>query len=138
MLTRLVEDKDVVTLENIDKVRLLFQSNLTDDDTYIYLSSISGLVAVARYRPDLVLETLTREFSMVQTRTIKTEEGGEDEEMAVRTKVGEALVKITKELGEITPKYKNLLLNSFFSAANDPDHLVRASSLSNIGKFYEY
>ena len=54
--------------------------------------------------------------------------------MAVRTKVGEALVKITKELGEITPKYKNLLLNSFFSAANDPDHLVRASSLSNMGK----
>merc|ERR1719471_2437215 len=71
---------------------------------------------------------------MVQTRTIKTEEGGEDEEMAVRTKVGEALVKITKELGEVTPKYKNLLLNSFFSAANDPDHLVRASSLSNMGE----
>merc|ERR1712032_1592128 len=85
MLTRLVEDKDEVTLENIDKVRLLFQSNLTDEDTYIYLSSISGLVGVARYRPDLVLETLTRGFSMVQTRTIKTEEGGEDEEMAVRT-----------------------------------------------------
>lgn len=134
MLTRLVEDKDEVTLENIDKVRLLFQSNLTDEDTYIYLSSISGLVGVARYRPDLVLETLTREFSMVQTRTIKTEEGGEDEEMAVRTKVGEALVKITKDLGEITPKYKNLLLNSFFSAANDPDQLVRASGLSNMGE----
>merc|ERR1740116_243405 len=71
---------------------------------------------------------------MVQTRTIKTEEGGEDEEMAVRTKVGEALVKITKDLGEITPKYKNLLLNSFFSAANDPDQLVRASGLSNMGE----
>ena len=72
----------------------------------------------------------------LQTRTIKTEEGSEDQEMAVRTKVGEALVKITKELGEVTPKYKNLLLNSFFSAANDPDHLVRASSLSNMGKLY--
>merc|ERR1712029_90513 len=46
MLTRLVEDMDEVTMENIDKVRLLFQSNLTDEDTYIYLSSISGLVAV--------------------------------------------------------------------------------------------
>ena len=68
MLTRLVEDKEVVTLKNITKVRLLFQSNLTDEETYINFSSISGLVAVARYRPDLVLETLTREFSMVQTR----------------------------------------------------------------------
>ena len=133
-LTRLVEDKDEVTLENIDKVRLIFQSNLTDEDTYIYLSSISGLVACARYRADLVLESLTKEFSMVQTRTIMTGDAGDDEVMAVRTKVGEALVKITRDLGEVTPKYINLLLNAFFSTANDPDHLVRASGLSNMGE----
>ena len=54
--------------------------------------------------------------------------------MAVRTKVGEALVKITKDLGEMTPKYTNLLLNAFFSTANDTDPLVRASGLSNMGK----
>ena len=54
--------------------------------------------------------------------------------MTVRTKIGEALVKITKDLGEMTPKYKNLLLNSFFSTANDPDPLVRASGLSNLGE----
>ena len=135
-LTRLLEDNDRDTLENIDKVRLLFQSNLTDEDTYIYLSSISGLVACARHRPEMVLDTLTKEFSMVQSRTVKVEEGAEDDMMAVRTKVGEALVKITRDLGELTPKYKNLLLNSFFSAANDPDHLVRASSLSNMGKIF--
>ena len=133
-LTRLVKDKDEVTLENIDKVRLIFQSNLTDEDTYIYLSSISGLVACARYRADLVLESLTKEFSMVQTRTIMTGDAGDDEVMAVRTKVGEALVKITRDLGEVTPKYINLLLNAFFSTANDPDHLVRASGLSNMGE----
>merc|ERR1719270_1496875 len=133
-LTRLLEDNDRDTLENIDKVRLLFQSNLTDEDTYIYLSSISGLVACARHRPEMVLDTLTKEFSMVQSRIVKVEEGAEDDMMAVRTKVGEALVKITRDLGELTPKYKNLLLNSFFSAANDPDHLVRASSLSNMGE----
>ena len=114
----------------------MFQSNLTDEDTYIYLSSISGLVACARHRPEMVLDTLTKEFSMVQSRTVKVEEGAEDDMMAVRTKVGEALVKITRDLGELTPKYKNLLLNSFFSAANDPDHLVRASSLSNMGKIF--
>ena len=130
-LTRLVEEKDGETLENIDKVRLLFQSNLEDEDTYIYLSSISGLVSCARYRSDLVLETLTKEFSLVQSRSLAQDE---EKVMTVRTKVGEALVKITKELGELTPKYKNLLLNSFFSTANDPDPLVRASGLSNLGE----
>ena len=134
-LTRLLEEKDSVTLENIDKIRLIFQSNLVDEDSYIYLSSISGLVACASYRTDLVLDCLTKEFSMVEGKTIKIEnEESQDNVMAVRTKVGEALVKITKELGDLTPKYKNLLLNTFFAAANDPDPLVRASSLSNMGE----
>ena len=132
-LTRLVEEKDEETMENIDKVRLLFMSNLEDEDSYIYLSSITGLVACARYRTDLVIECLTKEFSAVQDRKLDSEQS-EDAAMAIRTKVGEALVKITKELGDITPKYKNLLLNSFFAAGNDPDPLVRASSLSNLGK----
>jgi hypothetical protein len=37
-------------------------------------------------------------------------------------------------LGELTPAYKNQLLNAFFSAASDPDAMVRASSLSNLGE----
>merc|ERR550539_417365 len=99
-LTRLLEEKDEETLKNIDKVRLLFQSNLADEDTYIYLNSISGLVACARYRSDVVLEALTKEFSHVQTRRLAQDQS-EEEMMTVRTKVGEALVKITKELGEM-------------------------------------
>merc|ERR1719383_448323 len=46
-LTRLIEDKDPETLENIEKTLEIFKSNLEDEDTYIYLSSISGLVACA-------------------------------------------------------------------------------------------
>ena len=133
-LTRLVEEKDEETLEKIDSVRLVFQSNLADEDTYIYLNSISGLVVCARYRSDIVLEVLTREFSMVHSRTQEGEVDSDEEKMTIRTKIGEALVKITKDLGELTPKYKNLLLNSFLSTANDPDPLVRASGLSNLGE----
>ena len=134
-LTKLIDAKDPETLENIDKVRLIFQSNLEDEDSYIYLSSITGLVSCGRHRPELVLDCLTKEFCLVQDRKITQEvEENEDQAMAIRTRVGEALVKITRELGEVTPKYKNTLLNCFFSAANDPDSLVRASSLSNLGK----
>jgi len=130
-LSKLIDEKDDETLRNIDKVRLIFQSNLEDEDSYIYLTSITGLVSCGRYRPELVLDCLTKEFCMVQDRNLKQEQ---DQMMAIRTRVGEALVKITRELGEVTPKYKNVLLNSFFSAANDPDPLVRASSLSNMGE----
>jgi len=134
-LSKLIDEKDPETLENIDKVRLIFQSNLEDEDSYIYLSSITGLVSCGRYRPELVLDCLTKEFCMVLDRNIKQDqEEDEDKAMAIRTRVGEALVKITRELGEVTPKYKNILLNTFFSASNDPDPLVRASSLSNMGE----
>ena len=135
-LARLLEDKDAETLENIEKVRLLFQANLEDSDTYLYLASIRGLVIVARHSPDQVLEVLTREFALVGERKMERseEDDGEEKEMKIRTKVGEALVQITRELGEVAPKYKTLLLNSFFSVANDSDSLVRASGLSLLGE----
>merc|ERR1712059_23958 len=131
-LARLVEEKDQETLDNLDKVRLLFQSNLEDSDSYIYLNAIKGLVVCAIHRPDPVLEVLVREFGLASDR--KMENKDDEQEMQLRTKVGEALVQITRDLGELTPHYKNLLLNSFFSVANDPDPLVRASGLSNLGE----
>merc|ERR1712045_734148 len=78
-LTRLVEDKDEETLAKIDSVRLVFQSNLADEDTYIYLNSISGLVACARYRSDVVLEVLTKEFSLIQSRKQEKEDSDEEQ-----------------------------------------------------------
>merc|ERR1712013_577496 len=121
-LARLLEDKDAETLENLDKVRLLFQANLEDSDTYLYLSSIRGLVIVARHSPDQVLEVLTREFALVGERKMQTneEEDAEEAGTQIRTKVGEALVQITRELGEVAPKYKT--------------PLVRASGLSLLGE----
>lgn len=128
-LSKLVDQQDVETILNIGNVCRIFQDSLEDDDTYIYLASISGLVSCVRYNPDSILQILTDEFSMVYQRKNLGEKA-----MEVRTKIGEALVRITKELGELTPKYKNLLLNTFFSAAGDTDEMVRASSLSNLGE----
>jgi len=128
-LTKLIDAKDPETLVNTAKIYQIFVESLEDEDTYIYLSAITGLVSCARYSTEEVLATLTTEFTQVYQR-----KNLGDKAMEVRTKVGEALVRVSKELGEMTPKYKNLLLNAFFSAANDPDEMVRASSLSNIGE----
>lgn len=37
-------------------------------------------------------------------------------------------------LGELTVKYKALLLNTFLTVAKDEDELMRASSLANLGE----
>jgi len=128
-LTKLVDSKDTETINEMETVFQLFVDSIEDDDTYIYLSCINGLVSCARYRTEQVLDTLTREFTQVYQRKHLG-----DQAVEVRTKIGEALARATKELADVTPKYKNLLLNAFFSAASDPEDLVRASSLSNLGE----
>lgn len=128
-LTRLIENHDVETILNIDKVSQVLVDSLEDEDTYIYCSAINGLVSCARYDTDLALDTLTKEFCLLPQR-----KNMEDKSVEIRLKIGEALVRVTRELGEITPKYKNLLLNTLCSAANDPEPLVRSSSISNLGE----
>jgi len=128
-LTKLVDSKDAEAISEMDTVFQLFVDSIEDEDTYIYLSCINGLVSCARYRAEPVLDTLTREFTQVYQR----KDLG-DQAVEARTKIGEALARATKELADVTPKYKNLLLNAFFSAASDPEELVRASSLSNLGE----
>ena len=57
-----------------------------------------------------------------------------DKGLEVRTKIGEALVQVTKILGEMTPAHKNKLLNPFLAQLSHPDPLIRSSSLSNLGE----
>jgi len=128
-LTRLIHNHDVETILNIDEVSKVLVDSLEDEDTYIYCAAINGLVACATYNTDMALDILTKEFCILRQR-----KGLEDKSVEIRLKIGEALVRVTRELGEVTPKYKNLLLNTLFSAANDPEVLIRSSSISNLGE----
>ena len=53
-LTQLINAKDPETMEHIGKAASIFNESLEDDDTYIYLSAITGLVSCARYNTDQV------------------------------------------------------------------------------------
>ena len=105
------------------------QDNLEDEDTYIYLQAINGLVACANDNPTVIIDLLTREFAQIEDRKHHGEKAVE-----LRTKIGEALVRVTRSLNEMTPKFKNQLLNPFLGQMNHPDFLVRASCLSNLGE----
>ena len=105
------------------------QDNLEDDDTYIYLQCVNGLVAVADRDPDEVVDVLTREFALLDDRKCH-----KDKAMEVRTKLGEALVRVTKDLNEMTPAFRDRLLNPFLAQMGHADDMVRASCLSNLGE----
>ncbi|XP_040569681.1 transport and Golgi organization protein 6 homolog isoform X1 [Lepeophtheirus salmonis] len=127
-LTQLLENKDEETMQNIDQLFNIFIQNLGDEDTYIYLSSINGLVAIGNKTsdPGKVLDRLLQEFNIISKR--------KDDVADTKIKLGEALVKITKLMGDVTPKFKNLLLNGFIAHLGDEEELVRSSVLSNLGE----
>ncbi|XP_030757835.1 transport and Golgi organization protein 6 homolog [Sitophilus oryzae] len=125
-LKKLVEKKDPSVVKRMQYVLTIFQQNVKNDDSFIYLSAIDGLTAMADVFPDTVLNILCEEYSDF---TKKDKDSNE-----IRMKLGEVLVRVTKILGEMAPKYKSLLLNTFLSGTKDEDHLVRASALSNLGE----
>ncbi|VEL08202.1 unnamed protein product [Protopolystoma xenopodis] len=51
-----------------------------------------------------------------------------------RLKLGEAIMRIIKQCGELAVKYRHPIISSFAIAARDPDFLVRAASLSNLSE----
>ena len=50
---------------------------MEDEDTYIYLQSIHGLVEVANFSPEVVIDLLTREFASVEERKYVDDKQGE-------------------------------------------------------------
>nr|XP_023018764.1 transport and Golgi organization protein 6 homolog [Leptinotarsa decemlineata] len=126
-LAKLVETKDKHAMDKRNYILNVFQQNLKNEDSFIYLSAIGGLASLADVFPDSVLQILCEEYSD-SSRKI-TEDGHE-----VRMKLGECLVRVTKKLGDMAPKYKPLLLNTFLVGTKEDDDLIRASSLSNLGE----
>lgn len=63
--------------------------------------------------------------------------GSRNEKLSVevRMKLGEALVKVAWSCGELLPHYLDQITSAIFSNVNDPEPLIRASSLSNLADF---
>ncbi|XP_066149511.1 transport and Golgi organization protein 6 homolog [Euwallacea fornicatus] len=125
-LKKLVEKRDQSVLDKKQYILTIFQQNLTNNDSFIYLNAIEGLAAMCNIFTDTVINVLCEEFLSFDKKFNDSNE--------VRMKLGEVLVKVSRNLGEIAPKYKALLLNTFLMGTKDDDYLVRASSLSNLGE----
>ncbi|EZA53553.1 Transmembrane and coiled-coil domain-containing protein [Ooceraea biroi] len=128
-LAKLIENKDPCTVARKAIVLRLFQENLKHEDSFIYLTSINGLCALATAYPKEIIETLMPEYVDMPNRIT-----GAEITVETRIKLGEILVKTTRALGEMSVVHKNALINGFLCSARDADPLIRASSLSCLGE----
>ncbi|XP_039280530.1 transport and Golgi organization protein 6 homolog [Nilaparvata lugens] len=120
ILAKLISQGDSEAKAKKNAILCIFQENIKHEDSYLYLTAIEGLACLATEYPDIVLTTLAEEC-------VRSEGN-------VKLKVGESLMRVIRNLGEMAPVYKSELINALLSGVRDSDFLVRASSLSNVGE----
>ncbi|XP_022122240.2 transport and Golgi organization protein 6 [Pieris rapae] len=130
-LRKLIDAGDTETISKRHYLFCLFQEQLKDLDSYVYLSAINGIASLASHCTEDVLGVLCKEFLQVSTENIEMSENNKAD---LRMKIGDIVVKVTKQLGELAIKHKTILLNTFLCGCRDEDPLIRASALSNLAE----
>ncbi|RVE54172.1 hypothetical protein evm_001295 [Chilo suppressalis] len=134
-LTKLVEMKDVETISKKHYLFCLYQEQLKDRDSYIYLSAINGIAALGSHCTEDVLHVLCKEFLQVNTDLGNIHaKDAENRLSELRMKIGDVIVKVTKKLGEMAIVHKTILLNTMLCGCRDEDPLIRTSALSNLAE----
>uniref|UniRef100_A0A3Q1F1J6 Transport and golgi organization 6 homolog (Drosophila) n=1 Tax=Acanthochromis polyacanthus TaxID=80966 RepID=A0A3Q1F1J6_9TELE len=130
VLNQKVHHRDPEAVQNQEKVLTLFLENLEHEDSFIYLSAIQGLAALADSYPDRILERLLKDFQLGPSLSSSDRQRC----LETRLKLGEVLMRASRAMGDLAPHLGRPLLGVFLQGTRDPDQTVRASSLSNLGE----
>lgn len=124
-MIKLIEAKDEETCLNAHIVLALAMKTLKEADSYVFLNCIKLLVALFGILEETVLETLIAEYhSDIDSDSV---------DIDYKLKVGETIVKVTQQLGEMCFKYKSILGNCFLRGAYHKNDEFRASNMSSLG-----
>ncbi|XP_055917676.1 transport and Golgi organization protein 6 [Eupeodes corollae] len=93
---------------------------LKEPESYVFLNCVRLFVALLNVMESEVLETLSDEYL------------NRENKIDYRLVVGEAILKVTRELGQLSYKYKDVLLNCFISGCRSDNNEFRWSSFSNL------
>ena len=93
-LMRLVQRRGKEAYDKKDTIMKIFEENLDHADSYMYLSSVNGLAAMAEIFPELVVPRICEQFANVG-------KDGRKRSSELRMKLGEIMVKASRSLGMI-------------------------------------
>eukprot|EP01135_Chromosphaera_perkinsii_P004360 Nk52_evm11s279 gene=Nk52_evmTU11s279 len=118
-LRQMVLGKHPIITRKINGILDIFVAQVSNTDSYMYLTAINGMVAVGDCFPEKTLPRLKRLFLSKL-------------DIDVRLRVGEAMLKIALRLNETLPKYFQYFIDTFLNGARAESLEMRASSLSNL------
>ncbi|VDL17207.1 unnamed protein product [Hymenolepis diminuta] len=121
-LSRLLESKDSCIIGFESEIYKTLVEYTNHEDSYIYLNAIRGLSAIGNACTDRLLPFLLERFV------------NKSDIVEFRLKIGEAIVRVLRELGEIAPKYRDAVVAGLLTASKDDSEFIRAASLSNLAE----
>jgi len=128
MLTKLLRHRNPYALKNHKSLLEIFECNVASDDTYLYLASIDGLIALTDKHHRTIIPLLCRKFAQFNSDGSNVQLSTE-----LRMKLCEAIVKSCRGSGELLPMYTDVLLSSLLTGVRDHESSIRASSMSAVG-----
>uniref|UniRef100_A0A4W6C1I8 Transport and golgi organization 6 homolog (Drosophila) n=1 Tax=Lates calcarifer TaxID=8187 RepID=A0A4W6C1I8_LATCA len=114
VLTQMMQDQNPEAVQAQDKVLTLFLENLEHEDSFIYLSAIQGLAALADSYPERILGRLLQDFQHGPSLPTSNKEHS----LETRLKVGEVLMRASRAMGELAPHLGRSLVGVFLSLSN--------------------
>lgn len=123
-LRELLQQRNAAALHHRMKIYNIFSHYLFHEDSFLYLRAIRGLALLGDQFTDKLLPVIAKKINASRkTQTI--------EEWLV---LGEVFMQIIRNLGDMAPHYRNTILNCLMPQLSDPEELVRASGVTNLGE----
>lgn len=124
-LLKLIEAHDGETLMHRHTVLATTMKLLRANDSYIFLNCIKLLTTLTYVLSDAVLDGLIAEYHLnIDASTI---------EVDYKLKIGETIVKVVTNLGDMSFKFKDILINCFLRGCTHSNDEFRTSNISNLG-----
>ncbi|KAL7041054.1 hypothetical protein ACKWTF_000602 [Chironomus riparius] len=120
-LIKMLKKRDKQAVANRHTILAVAMQNMKEVESYAYLNVIKLLVALSYVLDTEVVDALITEY---QNKELEVDE---------RLKYGEVVLKVTEDLGEMSVKFKQQLINCFLIGSRDSNNEFRTSSLANLG-----
>lgn len=120
-LIKLLKKRDKQAVLNRHTILAVALQNMKETESYAYLNIIRLLVALSYVMDSEVIDALVSEFK------------NQELEIDERLKIGEVIIKVTDDLGALSVKFKQPLIQCFLKGSHDSNNELRTSSLASLG-----
>ncbi|XP_052852245.1 transport and Golgi organization protein 6 [Drosophila gunungcola] len=122
MIMDLVKKRDPATMAQGHLIIALALTTLKDKESYTFLNCVRLFVSLVHVMESEVLDKLSDEYL------------SDTAELDYRLVVGEAILKVSQELGPLCYRYKAVLLNCFMHGSRSPVPELRMSAFANLAQ----